>query len=263
VRRAFSAYKVAHNLLLAHGLGVQAMRGIGTFTVGIANAFWPNYPATDSPKDARAAAFADAFGMRLFMDPVYCGKYPDLLEKQVRCQNGSNIRPGDMTIIASPIDFIGVNHYSRNMVKHSLLPLYPFKNVPASYDGVRFTDMGWEIYPQAFKDLLLWIKNEYRNPAVFITENGCAMKDVPENGQVHDVRRIEYLKEYIAAMHSAMDEGANVKGYFAWSFMDNFEWAYGYEKTFGLVHVDYATQKRTVKDSGAWYSGVIRENGCQ
>ncbi|MGL4368057.1 MAG: GH1 family beta-glucosidase [Spirochaetota bacterium] len=259
LHRIFSGYRVAHNLLLAHGLGVLAIRDCGkNYKVGIANALWPNYPASPSSQDARAAEYADAFGMRLFLDPIYFGKYPDILARSIGLQNFFHCREGDMSVISQPTDFLGVNHYSRTVVRRCRRPFFPFTNVPAHYEGARFTDMNWEFYPEAFCALLLRIKNEYGNPAVYITENGCAVRDSFENGACHDEERISYMKEYIAAMISAMEQGANVKGYFAWSFMDNFEWSYGYSKRFGLVHVNFDTQERTVKDSGRWYSGLIR-----
>lgn len=258
----FTIYKVSHNLLLAHGLGVQRLRAVNkNFCIGIANALWPNYPFRDNEKDKKAAEIADAFGMRLFLDPLFNGEYPALLKKTILTQNIKNIHAGDMEIISSPIDFLGINHYSRCVVKHSFRPFFPFAHVTPKYEGIEFTDLPWEIYPDGFSNLLHFIKEEYRNPPVYITENGAAFNDTKENGVVADPKRIRYFKQYLASMKKAMDKGANVRGYFAWSLMDNFEWAMGYEKRFGLIHIDFETQERTIKESGYWYSKCIQENG--
>jgi beta-glucosidase len=264
LHRIFSVYKVAHNLLLGHGLGVERIRTLGSnYRVGLANALWPNYPATDNTKDIKAARFADAFGMHMFLDTIFKGKYPELVEGYVRCQNGKNLKANDMKIISLPIDFLGINFYSRNIVKHSYRPMFPFKGVTPSYKGVQFTDMDWEIFPQGLYNLLTMIRNDYGNPPIIITENGAAFKDKLEQDVIHDSNRIDFYKQYLASMHRAMNEGSAVKAYFAWSFMDNFEWSFGYSKTFGLVHIDYKTQKRTIKNSGYWYAKMIKEKGFE
>jgi len=258
--KPLSLYKVAHNLLLGHGMAVEKLRSVSKkFNIGLANAMTVIYP--NSEKDLKAANTAEAVFMRLFMDPIFKGKYPDAISKMVKLQNWNNMKHGDMEIISQKIDFIGINHYSRTLVEKSLRPIYPFNPVTPSYEGVKFTEMGWEIYPDAFYKLMKWIKDEYNNPPIYITENGVACPDQVVKGKVADNDRIEFLTNYLTALHKAISEGVDVKGYFVWSFMDNFEWAFGNAKRFGLVHVDYDSLKRTMKDSGKWYSTVCKING--
>jgi beta-glucosidase len=228
-KNLFRAFLVPHNLLMAHGFAVQQIRSISKkLKAGIVNNFTTFYPY--SPKDIKSADIANSYSVRLFMDTIFKKKYPDLIEKRIHFFN-KNIKQEDFDVISTPID----------------------------YEGVRFTDMGWEIYPDAFYDLLMKIKNEYGNPEVFVTENGAAFKDNLVKGKINDIERIDYLKKYIQAMNKALKEGANIKGYFVWSFMDNFEWAFGYTKRFGVVYVDYTTQERIVKESGLWYSRLCRD----
>lgn len=279
-KNPFKIFNVAHNFLLAHGLGLERIKSIDPKSkVGLTNALSSVYSLSPdvslygtaeqytsdpekSARDRKGHIFAEAAFMRLFMDPVFKGKYPDALQSMIRLFN-HDIHDGDMKIISRPMDFVGVNHYFRTIVSNSLNPLMRFKFEKPDYKGVSFTDMGWEIYAPAFYDLLMWIKNEYNNPLVYITENGAAFKEAPEKGILHDENRIDFLKNYIGATHKAIQDGANIKGYFVWSFLDNFEWAYGYSKTFGIVHVNYQNQKRIIKDSGNWYSKVIKNNGFE
>lgn len=252
----FKSVKVIHNLLLAHGKALERIRSVdSSLTAGITNAFAPVYPRSE--KDTRAVRMAHAFMMSIFMDPIFKGRYPEAIERLIKITNRS-IKSSDFDIISKPVDFIGINNYTRAIVKNTLMPIPGFQTVTPEYRGVEFTDMGWEVFPEAIYKTLIWIKEEYGNPPVYITENGMASPDVPKNNRVRDIDRIDFLKRYIYMVKKAMNEGADVKGYFAWSLLDNFEWAYGYSKRFGLIYVDYETQQRIIKDSGKWYAELCR-----
>ncbi len=263
-RHMFRSFGVPHNLLLAHGLGLQAVRAAGKSAagkkpqVGITNALSMFYPLR--PADTKAAARAQDM-MRLFLDPVFRAEYPISLDGWIRLFT-AGMKQEDMRVISQPVDFLGINNYSRFVMKRTIHPVLPGRMVKPRSKGIEYTDMDWEVYPEGLYDLLKWVAKEYGNPAVYITENGAAFPDTLEKGRaVHDERRTAFLTEYLRGVHRAVSEGVNVKGYFVWSFMDNFEWAKGYAKRFGIVYVDYPTQKRVVKDSGLWYSRVCRENG--
>jgi len=255
-RSALKAIHALHNLLVGHGLAVRTIRSIDADArVGIANAFSPVHPlrATDERVAKRMSAVVNG----LFMDPVLKGRYPAAVSWAIRLLN-RRIRRGDMDLIRAPLDFIGVNHYSRYIARRTLLPFIGFQFMKPVYEGVLFTDMDWEVYPDGFHDILTWINAEYDNPPIYITENGAAYTDRRVEDEVHDADRIAYLKEYLFHLHRAMQDGCDVRGYFVWSFLDNFEWEYGLSKRFGLVHVDYETQERIVKESGRWYAEVAR-----
>jgi beta-glucosidase len=250
--------KAVHNLLFAHSLSLERIRAIGShLKVGIVQAFWPNDPLT--PRDQKAAQIANDYVLKVFMDPIFKGHYPRSVEKLLFLLHGK-IKPADFELFARPIDFVGINHYSRNLVKRSLNPISQFKVVPPDRNRVPVTDMDWEIYPEGFYQALMFLKTEYHNPALFITENGAAFRDQVVGGQVNDEGRIEYLKKYLAEMHRAIGDGVDVRGYFVWSFLDNFEWGQGYSKRFGVVYVDFQTQQRSVKESGRWYSKICQTN---
>lgn len=254
----FRAFGVPHNLLLAHGLSLERIRAAGkNLKAGLTNALMMFYPLSD--KHVKAAAKAMEF-LKIFLDPVFKGRYPSKVEWMIRSLT-RGFREEDLKIISKPMDFLGVNNYSRSVVRNSIFPIPGFKWVEPRERNVPMTEMGWEIFPQGIYDLLVWIKNEYKNPLVYVTENGAAFHDEVVKGKVHDPERTSFLKEYLLQVQKAIREGCNVKGYFVWSLMDNFEWAYGLAKRFGLVYVDYKTQKRFVKDSGNWYSKVSKENG--
>jgi beta-glucosidase len=214
------------------------------------------YPAAD--KDEKAAALGMEY-LKMFLDPIFKGRYPKAVEGMIRGRTKGFLED-DLKIISKPMDFLGVNNYSRSLVKKTLLPIPGFKWTKPDYPGVRFTEMNWEVYPQGIYDLLMWIRKEYKNPAVYITENGAAFKDVPAGNRVHDPERTDFLAQYLAMVNRAIRDGCDIRGYFVWSFLDNFEWAYGFTRRFGLVYTDYKTCKRIVKDSGNWYGKVCREN---
>jgi beta-glucosidase len=185
------------------------------------------------------------------MDPIFKGSYPQLALDNIDCSLLS-IHENDFNNIQQPIDFLGVNYYFRAYVSTETPPRTP----PCALGT---TDMGWEIYPQGLSELLVKLHGQYALPPIYITENGMAVPDQLQAGAVHDQPRIDYLKMHLGALHQAMDEGVDVQGYFYWSLLDNFEWNSGYLRRFGLVHVDYDTQQRTLKDSAHWYRNFIKE----
>jgi len=246
------ARQVAHHLMVAHGLAVQALRGTQpSLQVGIVLNQWMADAADDSPEATQRAEQAWNTGETTFLHPIFKGHYHPA---QVEWMGGLPLmRPGDMALISQKLDFLGINFYSRS--------LHGTQGHIEHVEGSEYTEMGWEVCAPALRRLLNKINREYRLPPIYITENGAAFKDeVSPDGKVHDPRRLDYLKQHFIQTHIAMQEGVDVRGYFVWSLLDNFEWAHGFSKRFGLIHVDYATQKRTIKDSGKWYAEVIRDN---
>lgn len=253
------ALQVAHNLYVAHGLALPRLRANAPGAEhGIVLNFTPSYPASEAPEDEAAAARFDGFFNRWFLDPLLKGSYPqDLWEGY-----GDAVpvmQEGDLELFKQPLDFLGVNYYSRAVVAHAEGDWPNFKSVPA---GEAHTDMGWEVFPQGLTDLLVRLKRDYPLPPLYITENGAAYPDQLQGGRVVDSERTRYYALHLTALQEALRQGVDVRGYYAWSLMDNFEWAKGYSKRFGLVYVDYATQERTLKESGRWYQGVIRSSGA-
>lgn len=238
--------KAIHHLLLAHGLGMQVLRKNAPQTEsGIVLNFTPFYPASDSEKDKAATQLAHIHFNDWYIRPIIEGEYPALLN-ELPAAHRPVIEDGDLEIIAQPIDFLGVNYYTRAKVEdnggedpHQLAP-------PADCEK---TAMGWEVYPQGLTDLLLQLHRDFTLPPLIITENGLASDDHMIDGVVDDQQRIRYLQSHMDAVSEAVRQGVNITGYFVWSLMDNFEWALGYEKRFGIVYVDYATQTRTLKNS--------------
>ena len=244
--------KAAHHLLLAHGLAMQALQKNSPSSLnGIVLNFTPAYPASDNMADQQATHFADDYFNQWYIKPLFDGKYPEIIE-QLPTQNQPDIQPGDMDIIAQPLDFLGINYYTRAIYEADEKEI--FKQLPAPEP---ITDIGWEIYPQAMTQLLTSLHKKYPLPPVYITENGAACADKINDGMVNDTDRVNYYQQHLAAVHNAIEQGVNIHGYFAWSLMDNFEWAEGYLKRFGLVYVDYKTQQRTIKASGNAYKNLI------
>ena len=244
--------KAAHHLLLGHGLAMQVLaKNSPNALNGIVLNFTPCYPVSQSDADLKATAFADDYINQWYMRPIMQGKYPDIID-QLPSEQRPDIHPGDMDIIAQPLDYLGVNFYTRLHYQASDDDFYDER----PHQGP-LTDIGWEIYPQALTELLVSLNEKYTLPPVYITENGAAMKDTIDDGQVNDLDRISYYQQHLTALHNATQQGVRIDGYFAWSLMDNFEWAEGYLKRFGIVYVDYHTQQRTVKASGLAYSNLI------
>jgi beta-glucosidase len=250
-----TALNVSHHLLMSHGLACQVIRSnVSEANVGIVINVTPAVPATDSQEDSNAAQLADGFDNRWFLDPVFGRTYPaDVIDT---LGASPEIHSGDMKLIAQDLDFLGVNFYFRQTVAadQNSKPLL-IRSV--NRENVKRTAMNWEVHPQAFEEILLRISKEYSPKAIYITENGSAWNDEVINGEIIDDERIDYLARHLDAMRSAREQGAPILGYFAWSFLDNFEWAYGYEKRFGLIYVDYKTQKRTPKKSAFFYRQLL------
>nr|WP_315206013.1 GH1 family beta-glucosidase [uncultured Albidiferax sp.] len=251
IRNRGTAMQVAHHLMLSHGLALQALRAQGCQAqLGIVLNLSPMHPATDSPQDIAKTQLEDGRLLRWYMDPLFKGQYPqDVLDHLG--SDGPQVEPGDLAAIATPMDYLGVNYYTRSVVSAG----EPWDTASA---GNPVTDMGWEVYPQGLTELLVRLHREYPVPPLFITENGGAFPDPVVNGQVHDADRTQYLARHISAVADAMAQGVRMHGYMVWSLLDNFEWASGYAKRFGIVHVDYATQQRTLKDSARWYRAFLQ-----
>lgn len=261
-KKFLKSFIVPHHLLLSHGLALERIRAISTnLKVGITNAYLGVYPATNDEFDIRACEIAKDYILRLFTHPVFKGEYPDSLKRNIIFKwKKSKGFEEDIKIISNKVDFLGVNYYTRILIKHSRNPLIPFKLIQPKYPGIELTDMNWEVYPQGLYDLLTELKKEYDNPVIYITENGAAYKDVISNGKIYDRERIAYIKKHLVELNRAIKDGVDVRGYFVWSFMDNFEWTFGISKRFGLIYVDYETQNRIVKESGYWYGELCKNN---
>lgn len=256
VADARQAIQVSHHLLLSHGLAMRAMREQATTAkLGIVLNQWTADPATDSEADREMAELEYARSVQWFMDPIFKGRYP-ALALRAHGANAPVVHDGDMEAICQPIDFLGCNYYFRAWCSAATPPL----PAPAA-SGV--TDMGWEIHPQGLTELLLKLKTEYDLPPIYITENGMANADQVQGERVQDAKRIAFVEAHLAALLEAMRQGVEVRGYFLWSLLDNFEWNSGYAKRFGIIHVDYATQRRTLKDSAVWYRNFIRQRAGQ
>ncbi|MEV0320487.1 GH1 family beta-glucosidase [Streptomyces sp. NPDC050658] len=257
----FDALPVAHHQLLAHGLAVRALRAAGVTDIGIANSHGPTWPASDSAEDTAAADFYDVLLNRLFSDPLLLGRYPEGVGELMP---GDDIA-ADLKVIAEPVDWYGINFYQPTKVGAplpdaastefsglTLPPELPFS--PREIAGHLVTDFGWPVVPDALTELLTGFRDRYgdRLPPLVITENGCSYEGLD------DQERIAYLDGHLRALHRALAAGVDVRGYFVWSLMDNFEWAEGYRQRFGLVHVDYDTLVRTPKASYGWLRETLR-----
>jgi beta-glucosidase len=266
----------AHHLLLGHGLAVDALRTDSSARVGLTLNLYSVHPATDSPEDQDAVRRLDGLQNRFFLEPVLAGRYPqDVLEDLGETSwFEANAEP-DLPQISRPIDFLGVNYYSRHTVAapDPALAAAAASNgahaTPSQFPGsedVRIidtdaprTEMGWPVVPEGLGDVLEQVHALAPELNLFITENGSAYPDVVEaDGRVHDPERLAYLEKHLAVCATSIDRGIPLKGYFAWSLLDNFEWSWGYSRRFGIVHVDYATQQRTVKSSGQWFRSFLR-----
>ncbi|MEV8395734.1 MULTISPECIES: GH1 family beta-glucosidase [unclassified Streptomyces] len=252
-----AAVRTSFHLHLGHGLAVSALRAASSDArIGIVNNLSPIEPASDSEADRAAAVRADGHTNRWWLDPIHGRGYPqDMLDLY-----GVELpeRPGDLETIAAPLDWLGLNYYFRQIVRDDPTGAAPFAR-QIDVPDARHTHMGWEVHADGLEQLLLRLTEEYGARRVYVTENGAAFPDtVAADGTVDDPERARYLDEHLAACARAVAKGAPLAGYFAWSLMDNFEWAYGYDKRFGLVHVDYETQRRTIKGSGHHYADIIR-----
>ncbi len=273
------ALAAVHHLLLGHGLAIQNLRSALPSSAQLAITLNPAvaHPATDSPADAKAASKVDGLQNRIWWDPLFSGRYPDdVRDFTAGVTDWSYVHDGDLEVISTPFDVLGVNYYNPVVVA-----AYAGAGERSQADGhgdgagetwpgcrdVQFLDlpgrhtaMGWPVDAGGLRELLERLWREYRKP-MLITENGAAYDDeISTDGQIHDVERTQYIREHLAAVHDAISLGVDVRGYYLWSLLDNFEWAYGYSKRFGIVRVDFDSQQRTVKDSGRFYSRVVRAN---
>jgi beta-glucosidase len=275
VRDGAAAFRGAHHLLLGHGRAVQAMRAISSNNqIGITLNLYPVAAATNDSADAEAALRIDGLQNRLFLDPVLRKAYPaDVLGQIDRVAGPDHLHRGDEAVIGTPIDMLGVNYYQRHVVAAGPpggaagpeATAYPSAEdvlfVPQ--DGPR-TANGWSVDASGLLDLLLWLHRSYPRVPLAVTENGAAFDDYADpEGRVHDGERVRFLEEHFRAAHQALAQGVDLRGYFVWSLLDNFEWEEGYSRRFGLVHVDYPSQRRLLKDSAHWYRDVIQRGGLE
>ena len=260
-RSLFETPLAAHNLLRAHGTAVQAYRAAGKNQIGIVVNIEPKTPATDSEDDRRATVRADAYMNRQYLDPIFQGKYPEEMA-QLYGEAWPRFPQDDFDSIKQPIDYVGVNYYKRGITRND--PAKIIERASQVYNPrAIYTETGWEVFAPGLTDTLIWIHERYGKPPIYVTENGAAFYDPPTvDGSVDDPLRVTYLRQHILAAREAIARGVDLRGYFVWSLLDNFEWALGYSKRFGIVHVDFQTQKRTIKASGKFYRDVIRGNGA-
>ncbi len=259
-RSKYEAPIASHNLMRAHGAAVQAYRAEGAHEIGLVVNIEPKVPATNSAADAAATRRAHAYMNEQYLHPALLGRYPTEL-KEIFGDAWPDWPDADFELIRQPLDFVGINYYTRGVTRAA--ETYPLDAETVPQAGALYTETGWEVFPQAFTDLLLWFKDTYGDIPVYITENGAAFPDpptAPAEG-LADPLRVDYLRSHLRAVREAIAQGVDVRGYMAWSLLDNLEWSLGYSKRFGIVHVDYATQRRTPKDSARFYSRVIASNG--
>ena len=250
VKSRAAAAQVSHHLLLSHGKALQALRAaVCRAQLGIVLNLAPIHPATQRAEDLAHARLEDGRLVRWYMDPLFKAEYPsDVID--FLGADAPRVEPGDMQSIAAPMDFLGINYYSRSVASAD-------GSWHARTGGKALTEMGWEIYPAGLTELLLRLHRDWRVPPMYVKENGGAFKDEVIDGRVNDADRVAYLASHIAAVGDALAQGVPMAGYMVWSLMDNFEWASGYAKRFGIVHVDYATQQRTMKASALWYRDYL------
>jgi beta-glucosidase len=257
------AYQTVHHLLMAHGQAVQIFRQ-GGYGGEIGIVVNPDHLLAASPREADQAALqrAQDENTNLFLEPVFWGHYPQALLDWIG-PHQPQVRAGDLELIHQPIDFLGINFYKTHAIEYAVNGgLLKLRSTPVSAPGMGLTEMGWGINPAGLTALLLDIAKKYGNPKLYITENGCALRDTADGqGYVADWGRVNYLRDHLHAAHDAIQAGANLRGYYAWSLMDNFEWAWGYGPRFGMVRVDFETSQRIPKQSARWYSQAISANG--
>jgi beta-glucosidase len=261
-RNKYEAPIAAHNLMRASGAGIQAYRAHGRHAIGVVFNIEPKYPASERAEDIAAAGRAHAYMNQQFADPALLGSYPPELSE---CFGDAwpDFPAADFTLTRQPVDFVGINYYTRSVVRDDPAQ-YPLRATPVRQPNRTHTETGWEVYAQGLTDTLTAFKARYGDIPLYITENGSAFYDPPvaDGDVVEDPLRTHYLRSHLQALHRAIDAGVNLKGYYAWSLMDNLEWSLGFAKRFGLYHVDFASQKRTPKATAKFYARVIASNGA-
>lgn len=258
----YEAPLAAHHVLLAHGLAVQAYRSHGAHDIGLVVNIEPKYPASSNATDQAATRRADAYMNRQFLDPALLGRYPEEMA-DIFGDAWPQWSDADLRTIQQPLDYIGINYYTRSVVRHDESQWFMHASGVPQREATRM-ETGWEVFPRGLTDVLLWAKERYGNPPIYITENGSAFYDPPQAhaDTLEDPLRCEYLRTHLRAVLDAIHGGADIRGYFAWSLFDNFEWAHGFSKRFGIVHIDYATLQRTPKASANLYRQIVASNGA-
>ena len=260
-RSLFETAIASHRLLLAHAEAVRAYRAEGRHRIGLVVNLEPKYAASDDASDLAATVRADAYMNRQYLDPVFLGRYPEELA-DVFGEAWPRWPAGDLASISQPIDFIGVNYYTRAVTRCDRRA-WPLHAASVRQKRATHTETGWEVFAPGLTRVLTWVKDRYGDPPIYVTENGAAFFDPPtlDGDRLADPLRVDYLRTHLTAVRAAIEHGVDVRGYFVWSLLDNFEWTHGYSKRFGIVHVDFETQTRTPKDSARFYSDVIASNG--
>jgi len=261
-RNAFEAPIASHHLLRSHAKAVQAYRAEGRHQVGLVVNIEPKYPASQSAADLAATERAHAYMNRQYLDPVMLGRYPEEM-REIFGEAWPEWPAKDMELIREPIDFLGINYYTRNVVQNDD-KAWPLRACAVRQKQATYTETGWEVFPQGLTDTLVWIKKRYGAIPQYVTENGAALFDPPvaEDGRIDDPLRVAYFRKHIGAIAEAIRQGVDLRGYFAWSLLDNLEWSLGYSKRFGIVHVNFETQERTPKASARYYADVIAAHGA-
>ena len=240
----------------------KVYREVGKHEIGLVVNIEPKYPASDSPEDLAATRRAEAYMNRQYLDPAFFGTYPEEL-REIFGEAWPEWPQEDMDLIRQPLDFIGVNYYTRNVSRHDE-PNWPLKVAPVRQKQHTYTETGWEVFPQGLTDTLVWVKERYGNPeSLHHRERRGLLRSAQgrERGRVRDPLRLSYLRQHLRAVHAAIEAGCDIGGYFVWSLLDNLEWSLGYSKRFGIVHVDFETQTRTPKDSARYYAKVVASHG--
>jgi beta-glucosidase len=260
-RSRYEAPIASHRLLCAHARAVQAYRSEGRHKVGLVVNLEPKTAASQQQADIDAVTRADAYMNRQYLDPIFLGAYPPELA-EIFGDAWPAWPAQDYALIREPIDFLGVNYYTRSVTRADR-DAWPVCTSGVRQKRATYTLTGWEVCPQALTDVLVRVKERYGNPPVYVTENGAAFFDPPvaDEGGIADPLRVAYLRTHIGALGAALAAGVDVRGYFVWSLLDNFEWSLGYATRFGIVHVDFETQARTPKDSARYYAKVVANNG--
>ena len=262
-RCAHEAAVAAHRQLQAHAAAVRAYRAVGRHRIGLVVNVEPKHLAPGaSAADRHAAALADAYMNRQYLDPTLLGRYPDEL-REVFGASWPDWPDAEVEALKTPVDWLGLNYYTRAVVQADPAG-WPVKAAAVRQPGAIYTETGWELHPQSLTETLLWLHRRYGGLPLYVTENGAAFYDPPSpvDGRIDDPLRVHYLRTHLAAVQAAIAQGADVRGYCAWSLLDNLEWAHGFAKRFGLVHVDFQTLQRTPKASAKWYAQFIARHGA-
>jgi beta-glucosidase len=260
-RSHFEAPRCSHNLMRAHAAGVAAYRADGRHRIGLVVNIEPKYPASQSAEDLAATRRADAYMNRQYLDAAMLGRYPEELP-EIFGEAWPRWPSDEVAALRVPIDFLGINYYTRNVVRADAAS-WPLAACPVLQKQATHTEVAWEVFPQGLRDTLQWVKQHYGDLPLYVTENGAAFYDPPRAPPegVEDPLRVEYLREHLRALRGAIADGCDVRGYFVWSLLDNLEWALGFSKRFGIVHVNFESQLRTPKASARFYAQVIATHG--